>query len=430
MAIDGKKTKRKTVPLTVNDINKAKPVDKPYAMFDGGGLYLEVNPNGSKIWRMLARLNDRQIKMSFGKYPVVSLQDARKKRLEAQVQIAKGINPNEAKKAVKEAEKAKTEHTFEKIARSWHQNTLPEWKQVTAHDIIRRLERDVFPVIGKVPIADITHQQIIDVLKTVEGRGVAETAKRLKSNIERIFSHAIQRGIIKHNLVGDLKDVLAKANKGHFAVIKYAELPAFLKALDDVKADLQTKIAFRLAMLLFMRSSELLGAEWSEVDLDKGVWVIPWSRMKMGKRKINPDKSDHVIQLPLQAKSLLKDLEPLTGWGNFLFPKRGNPREAMTGEALLRVIKRMGYTGKMTVHGFRALASSWLREQRLEVNGKKVPRFSHDAIERLLSHKERDKTVGAYSHMAEYEEERKEMLQAWADHIDAIRRQNLLNLDE
>lgn len=165
------KEERKTVPLTLDDINKAKPREKDYALFDGGGLYLSVKANGKKAWKMATRLNGKQVKLSFGDYPAVSLKDARKKRLEAQEQIAQGINPNEAKKQRKQAEIAKIENTFEKIARSWHQNTLPEWKPVTANDIIRRLELNVFPFIGRLSIADITHQQIIDVLKTVESRG-------------------------------------------------------------------------------------------------------------------------------------------------------------------------------------------------------------------------------------------------------------------
>ncbi len=164
-----RKKRGKSVQLTVNRINKAEPGD--YPLFDGGGLHLTLEKSGSRFWRMLARFNGKNILLSFGKYPAVSLQDARKKRLEAQEPIAQGINPNERKKQIKQAEIAKTENTFEKIARAWHRNTLPEWKAVTANDIIKRIELNVFPALGKIPIADITHQQIIDVLKAVEGRG-------------------------------------------------------------------------------------------------------------------------------------------------------------------------------------------------------------------------------------------------------------------
>lgn len=414
--------------LTDIQVKKAKPdINKKVLLQDGDGLYLEINPSGSKFWRMKVRIQGKDARFSFGSYPAVSLADARKKCEETHILISQGIDPRQAKKEAESAERARKANTFEKIARDWHQNTLPEWKTVTAKDIIRRLDLNVFPFIGKFPIADITHQQVIDVLKTVESRGAAETAKRLKTNIRRIFSYAVQRGIIKHNIVDDLTDILPKANKEHYAAIKPDELPAFLEAFDNVKSDLQTRIAFKLVMLLFMRSSELLTAEWSEIDFENDVWVIPWQRMKMGKRKINPDKTDHRIDLPRQAVALLKSLKSITGWSNFLFPKRGKPKGTMTGEALLRVIKRMGYTGKMTVHGFRALATSWLREQRIEVNGQKVPRFTHDAIERLLAHKEKDKTVGAYNR-AEYLEEQKEILQVWANHIDSIRRQNAIKI--
>lgn len=402
---------KQIIQLTPKQIDNAKPKEKKYVLFDGGGLYIEIAPTGSKLWRMKARLNDRAMQLSFGKYPDVSLAQARKKRDEARKLIAEGIDPREEKKARIEAEKAKTEHTFEKVARNWHTSRLPEWQPVTARNTLNRLELDIFPVLGNQPIADITHQQIIDVLKTIEARA-AETARRLKSTLGRIFSYAVQRGIIKHNPIPDLIDVLNKVNKQHFAAIKPEELPAFLKALDGNRERLfiPTRIAVNLMMLTFVRTSELIEAEWSEIDLDNGIWIIPWQRMKMGRRKINPDTTDHRIDLPKQAIELLNELKTITGNSRYLFPGQRDHSKHMSNNTILMALKRMGYKGKMTGHGFRTLAASALEEIG----------YRREVIDRQLAHKERNKIQAAYFR-AEFIKERKELLQAWADYIDSLR---------
>ncbi len=418
------KAKRKTVALTSNDINKAKPKDKLYTLFDGGGLYLEINPSGSKLWKMLARLNGRQIKLSFGKYPAVSLEYARKKRLEAQELIAKGINPNEAKKAAKAAEKARTEHTFEKVARAWYDLRKGGWQESTANYIIRRLEANIFPVIGDLPINEIRVTHIKQALQAIEQRGAGETARRVKTVVAKIFRYAISNEIADI----DNDDIFSPRQKKHHASIKPDELPGLLKAIDtnSINMSFYTRTAINLMMLLFIRTDELIAGEWSEIDLEKGVWVIPWQRMKMGGRKINPDMTDHRIDLPRQAVALLKDLLPHSGDGKYLFPSHRDRSKTghISNMAILRALDRMGYKGKMTGHGFRALATSWLDEQKTPNGGK---RFSREAIERQLAHKEKGTTDPAY-HRGEFQKERKEMLQVWADHIDAIRRQNLIKL--
>ena len=332
---------KRIIPLVPEQIDNAKPKDKPYTLFDGSGMYLEIAPTGSKLWKMKASLNGKAVKLSFGKYPDVSLAQARKKRDEARKLIAEGIDPREEKKARIEAEKAKTEHTFEKVARDWHTSRLPEWQPVTARNTLNRLELDIFPVLGNQPIADITHQQIIDVLKTIEARA-AETARRLKSTLGRIFSYAVQRGIIRHNPIPDLIDVLNKVNKQHFAAIKPEELPAFLKALDGNRERLfiPTRIAVNLMMLTFVRTSELIEAEWSESDFDNGIWIIPWQRMKMGRRKINPDTTDHRIDLPKQAIDLLNELKTITGNSRYLFPGQRDHSKHMSNNTILMALQR------------------------------------------------------------------------------------------
>ena len=296
--------------LTDTQVKKVKAAqDKQVLLQDGDGLYLEVNPSGSKIWRMKTMMQGKSMRLTFGEYPGLTLAQARKKCEETRSLINQGIDPREARKAAEAAEKARADNTFEKIARNWHKDGLPDWKENTAKATLSRLERDVFPKIGHMPITDITHQQLIDVLKTIEKRGTIDAAKRTKTDLARIYRYAIQRNIIDRNLVDDLAGVLRRANKSHFATIKPEELPAFLKALDQnaIRMYLSTRIAIQLMLMLFLRTSELIGAEWSEIDLENGVWIVPWQRMKMGKRKINPDQTDHRIDLPRQAVALLKE---------------------------------------------------------------------------------------------------------------------------
>ena len=260
---------------------------------------------------------------------------------------------------------------------------------------------------------------MIDVLKTIEKRGTIDAAKRTKTDLARIYRYAIQRNIIDRNLVDDLAGVLRRANKSHFATIKPEELPAFLKALDQnaIRMYLSTRIAIQLMLMLFLRTSELIGAEWSEIDLENGVWIVPWQRMKMGKRKINPDQTDHRIDLPRQAVALLKEQYQYSGHRQHVFPSQRDPKKPMSNGAILMALRRMGYQGKMTGHGFRALAASTLEELG----------FRHEVIDRQLAHKSKDKVQASYFR-ADFQEERKEMLQAWADYIDTLRRRNTIKL--
>ena len=405
--------------LTNTQIEKAKPAGKLQSLFDGGGLYLEIKPSGVKTWRMKCKVNAKAVLLSFGRYPAVSLAQARKKRAEAQELLAKGIDPREAKRAAEAAEKARTVNTFEHVARNWHASKLPEWKENTAKAALSRLERDVFPFLGAIPIADITHQQIVDALEALQKRGVIDAARKAKTEISRVFKYAIQRGMVRYNSVNDLDSVIRKTTVRHFAAITRDELPDFLKALDqnDIRMFLSTRVAINLIMLLFMRTGELIGAEWKEIDLEKGVWIIPWQRMKMGSRKVNPDMTDHRIDLPKQAVALLKEQFQYSGYRQHVFPSQRNPRKPMSNGAILMALRRMGYQGRMTGHGFRALAASALGELG----------YRREVIERQLAHKERDKVQAAY-HRADFLKERKKMLQAWADHIDAIRRRNTVKL--
>ena len=399
-------------PLSPLQVKNAKSKEKTYTIFDGGGLYLEITPSGSRLWRLKYRYNNKAGLLSLGKYPDVSLEQARARREAAKKLIASGINPSENKKAQKLANQEEGANTFEKIAREWHTNRLETWQPSTAKDIINRLEKDIFPEIGNLPISTITHKQLIDTLRKIESRGAYEIAKRLKANCARIFSYAIQHGLIDRNIANDLTDVLKPVRKGHFAAIASEELPAFLKAMEknDARLYMPTRIALRLMLLLFLRTSELIETPWSEIDLETGEWIIPWNRMKRGKLAMNPDKTDHHVCMSQQALALLKELYTLTGNSKWLFPNQRDPQKPMSNGAILMALKRMGYKNQMTGHGFRALAMSTIKESL---------GYRHEVVDRQLAHAQKNKVDSAYDR-AMFLEERKKMMQDWADYLDVV----------
>jgi len=399
-------------PLTDIQPRTAKPRDKPYKLSDGGGLYLLVNTDGAKYWRMDYRFTSVRRTLAFGKYPEVTLAEAREKRLAARKLLDQHIDPGQEKKDRARAKGEASANTFEKLAREWHTNKLTAWSASTARDTLRRLEIDIFPEIGSMPISSIKHQHMITALRKIETRGAHEIAHRIKATCARVFTYASQQGIENRNPAADMKDVLKPVHAGHFAAITADELPAFLAAMDknDARLFKPTRIAMRLMMLVFVRTSELIEAPWSEIDLEAGEWIIPWHRMKRGKMTVNPDKTDHHVCLSRQAIELLRELHALTGGGKYLFPNQRNPLKPMSNGAILMALKRMGYQNKMTGHGFRALAMSTIKEHL---------GYRHEVVDRQLAHAQRDKVVAAYDR-AKFLSERRRMMQAWADFIDGV----------
>jgi integrase len=400
-------------PLTDIQVRTAKPKEKAYKLADGGGMYLEVMPTGSKLWRMKFRqANGSESRLAFGSYPEVSLLDARNKRTEARALLAKKIDPAQVRRDDKAETATANANTFEKIAREWHTNRLSAWSTSTAKDTINRLEKDIFPEIGKLPIAAITHQQMIAALRKIEQRGAGEVAHRLKSTCARVFSYANQNGIKNDNPAADLRDVLKPVKTGHFAAIAPDELPAFLAALKENNARLYlpTRFAIRLMLLIFVRSSELRTTPWSEINLETGEWVIPWQRMKRGKLTINPDTTDHHVCLSRQGLELLRELHNYTGGSKYLFPNQRDHEKPMSGDAIRMALNRMGYEGKMTTHGFRALAMTTLKEKL---------GYRHETVDRQLAHAQKDKIASAYDR-SKFLDERKKMMQHWADYTDGL----------
>ncbi len=404
---------RRVLPLTDLQIRSATPRDKPYALTDGNGLYIEIMPTGSKIWRMKFPQQGRGAnRLTFGPYPVVTLQAARERRLATQRLLIDGIDPAQYRDDRRRLAAERASNTFEKVAREWHGNKVPTWSERTATNTLRRLELDIFPEIGRRPVDEIKHRDLIATLRKIEGRGAHEVAHRLKAVCSSIFSYGIQIGLLERNIAVDMKDVLKTVRGGHFAAIGSDELPAFLDALKRNESRMlkPTQIALRLMMLIFVRTSELIETPWSEIDLEKGEWIIPWQRMKRGKLTVNPDTTDHHVCLSTQALALLRELHALTGRSTYLFPNQRDHSKPLSNNAILKSLERMGYKGRMTGHGFRALAMSTIKE-RLG--------YRHEVIDRQLAHAPRDKLSSAYDR-AQFLAERKVMMQAWADYLDSL----------
>lgn len=390
--------------LNNTQVKNAKPEAKPYKMADGEGMFLLVHPNGGKYWRMKYRFDGRERSLALGVYPDISIIEARKRREKARDLLREGIDPGEAKQDKKALDKLNSVQTFESIAREWHENKIDGWDERTAKDKLNRLEKDVFPFIGSKAIASITPPQVLMVLRKIESRGALELTRRLKQTIGQVFRYAVATGRAERDPTQDLKDALKPMQHGHFAAIDTKELPAFLQALERNEARLfiQTRIAMRLMLLTFVRTSELIEAEWSEFDLEAGRWDIPKERMKR--------KRPHLVPLAKQAVQALRDLQGVTGGNRYLFPNQRDHEKPMSNGAILMALKRMGYKGTMTGHGFRALAMSTIKEKL---------GYRHEAIDMQLAHAKENKVQAAYDR-AQFIDERTRMMQHWADYLDGV----------
>jgi integrase len=397
-------------PLLDIQVRTAKGRDKDYRLSDGGGMYLRVNTDGAKYWRMDYRLNGRRNTLAFGKYDDVSLKQARELRDAARELITKGLDPAQAKRVEKATAAISAANTFETIAREWHTNKLESWQTRTATNVLHRLEKDVFPLIGKYPIAEIKAPVMLDVLRQIEKRGAVDMAKRQGQVCGQIFRYAIATGRAETDPVPHLRGALKATAKGHHAAITPDELPDFIRAFEAIEGRMYppTRVMFRLMMLTFVRTSELTTTEWAEIDLENESWVIPWQRMKMGKKKLNPRKVDHHVFLPRQGWELLRELKLHTGGNKFLFPNLRDHEQPATNFGILAAVKRMGYSGKMTGHGFRSLAMGVIKE-RLG--------YRHEVVDRQLSHASGD-TYGEAYDRAMFLDERKVMMQNYADYLD------------
>lgn len=390
--------------LTDTAIKNAKPAGKAYKMFDGGGLFLLVTPASQKYWRLKYRLGGKEKLLALGVYPEVSLAAARKRRDEAREGLAAGGDPSEAKKETKRLAALSAATSFEAVSREWFESQRGGWSEGYAEKVMGSLEGDVFPTLGKRPIAEIEAHHLVAVLRGVEARGVRETAKRILQRTRAVFQYGIMTGRCARNPASDI-DAGVILKKGpavqHMARVKAVELPQLMRDIAAYDGEPVTRLALELMALTFVRTSELIGAHWDEFDENSAEWRIPAERMKMG--------SPHIVPLSSQAITTLKQLREINGDSEFVF-RSVQGRKPISNNTMLYALYRMGYKSRMTGHGFRGLAATTLREMG----------YSRDLVDRQLAHAERNQVTAAYVH-AEYLPERRQMMQHWGDFIDASR---------
>lgn len=395
-------------------IRAAKPRDNAYKLTDSHRLYLLVKPNGSKLWKWNYVYDGKQKTMAFGIYPMVSLVNARAKRDDARALLDEGKDPSVVKKLRIEANLEATRNTFERIAREWHENAKSQWARIHADDILRSLERDVFPAIGGLPISELTPPKILEVLKPVEDRGAIETAKRLRQRISAVFIHAIAKGIAERDPAEKLGAVLKPLRKGRQPAI--TDLGRLRQMIDDAEQDYArpiTRLALRLLALTAVRPSELRGAYWEEFEDLNGeepLWRIPATRMKGDLDRKSEIGGDHLVPLAPQAIDVLRALWPLTGSGSLVFPSNRHGHRPMSENAIGYLLNRAGYHGHHVPHGFRAAFSTIMNEWA-ERQGKKHDR---KVIDLMLAHVPKEKVEGAYNRAA-YLDRRRELAEVWAD---------------
>ncbi len=391
------------MPLTDTAIRNAKPQDKPIKTRDGGGLYLLINPNGSRWWRLDYRFGGKRKTLSMGIYPDVPLAKARERRDEARRLLADGIDPGENRKVQKAAKTERAANSFESVAREWFAKFKPGWADTHSSKIINRLENDVFPWLGARPIAEITAPELLVCLRRIEGRGALDTAHRAQQNCGQVFRYAVQTGRAVRDPSSDLRSVLPPARREHYASITDpAAVGELLRAIDGFRGTFVVQCALKLAPLFFVRPGELRRAKWEEFDLDKAEW----------RYFVTKTKTDHLVPLASQAVSLLRELHALTGHGEHVFPGR-DPLKSMSDAAINAALRRMGYDTKteITGHGFRAMARTILHE---ELNQKP------EVIEHQLAHAVADNLGTAYNR-TKFLKERRAMMQQWADYLDKLK---------
>lgn len=410
---------RTTVPLTDAACRNAKPKDKDYSLFDGQGLYLLVKTNGFKSWRMkYIKPNGKQGLTSFGNYPAISLAIARELRAKAIDLLATGTDPVVHKQQTKAASIAVASNTFEAVTREWHDKMRGKWSHDHAGRILKRLEQNLFPAIGKQPIAHLTTLDYLDALRQVEQRGAIDVAARLRQQTKQICRYAVQTGRLAHNPALDLDGALLVRKQEHRPALPLEQIPALLDSIDQYRGRPITVLALKITLLTFLRSSEVRFARWSEINFKTSQWLVPGTRtpidgIKHAERGMKM-KRDHLVQLCPQAMSLIAELHKMTGCFELMFAGDHNPNVPMSENTINSALRKMGYDTKAEVcgHGFRTMACSALIESGL---------FSRDAVERQMAHMESNKVRAAYTHKAEFLEERRRMLAWWADWLDAIR---------
>ncbi len=391
--------------LTDQACKNAKAKEKTYKLSDGGGLYLEVTSKGSRLWRLKYRYLNIEKKLSIGPYPLVTLAEAREYREQAKKMLLKGLDPSSVKQNNKLDRQGELANTFEVLAREWHKHKSAEWSETNTNIVMERLEKDVFPVIGKYPIKSLTHKMILDLANSIKERGAKELAKRVIQMCGNVLQYAVVTGRVDRNIAIDLKGLVKTGGTSHHAAIESRDLPQFMSDFKEHKTKLnrQTYLAVNLMMLTFVRTGELIKAEWKEIDFQAKQWIIPGKRMKM--------KKDHIVPLANQSLEILEELRNLHTHPHYIFPSRNSRNKHMSNNTILMALDRMGYRGKMTGHGFRALAMSAIMEKL---------GYRHEVPDAQLAHAKKGDVNRAFDR-AKFLDERVEMMQKWADYLDNVK---------
>jgi integrase len=391
--------------LTDTEARRARPTAKPYKLADSGGLFLAVMPAGGKLWRWKYRFEGREKLMALGSYPEVSLAEVRSRHAEGRRLLAAGVDPMARRMAAKTASQEQSGTTFEAIAALWMEHWKEDKSLRHVDSTRRRLDANILPTLGPLQIGDIQAPDVVAMVRVVEARGARDVAKRALETTGQIFRYAIAHGHTTRNPAAEIKprDVLKATVKENYARVDAKDLPALLKQIEVYPGTHVTRLALKLMALTFVRTGELIGARWSEIDFEEKRWNIPAERMKM--------RTPHIVPLSGQAIDALHTLHTLTGSGALLFPGDRNAKKPMSNNTILKGLERMGYKGRMTGHGFRGVASTILHEQG----------FDHQYIELQLAHAPRNAVSAAYNH-ALYLKPRAAMMQQWADYLENMQR--------
>lgn len=401
--------------LTDMAVRAAKAKDKAYKLTDSNGLFLFISPAGSKLWRFRYRFENKEQTFSIGPYPEISLSEARSKRDDARKLLANGINPAQQKRENKDAKA--NNHTFEAVAREWHKSNR-KWDKDHAKRILTSLETHLFPLLGKRDITELNTRDLLVPVKAVEARGNIDTAARLQSRITNIMRYAVQNAYISYNPAHDMKGAVSAQKTEHRPALPFDNVTDLLKKVDSYHGQPLTILAIRLALLIFIRSSELRFARWPEIDFGRSLWIIPEKRTEIPGVKFSTRgakmRTPHMVPLCKQAVEILEKIREISGGCELVFTGAHDPYKPMSENTINNALRNMGFDTKTDVcgHGFRTMACSAMIESGL---------WSKDAVERQMSHKERSNVRAAYIYLAEHLEERKQMMQWWADYLDANR---------
>lgn len=410
--------------LTDIKVRTTKPSDKPFKLTDGQGMHLLINPNGSKYWRLQYRFDGKQKVLALGVYPMVSLGEARRKRDEAKKLVSDGIDPSEKKKADKTEQSEAL--TFEAVARDWHTACKRKWSDSHSERVLKSLEDNLFSSIGQRKIAELKTKDLLDPVKTVAASGRLEVAARLQQRTTAIMRYAVQNGLIDYNPAQEMSGAITVAKRTHRPALPFDRFAELLERIESFKGRKLTKLAVKLTLLIFIRSSELRFARWSEIDFVNAMWTIPGEREPLPgvkhSHRGSKMKTPHLVPLSRQALELLKAIREISGECDLVFIGDHDFRKPMSENTVNKALRSMGYDTTVEVcgHGFRAMACSALIE-----SGK----WSRDAVERQMSHQERNSVRAAYIHKAEHLDERKLMLQWWADYLDETTKRRIAPFD-